>query len=126
MIVRKIQIVKAPTGEAPEWVKEAWVGLILPTVPRKGPRTYRGLGVLTGTKTILGGIVSIIRGKTERIEGYSVRVLPSITALESTRPDAASWWRENAPHLLKSNRCFVFNAEACEAVIDDMELGVQH
>lgn len=30
--IHKIRIIKVPSGEAPEWVREAWVGLEIPTL----------------------------------------------------------------------------------------------
>jgi hypothetical protein len=42
----------------------------------------------------------------------------AIRLLAETRPDAAQWWRENAPHLANSNRRIVFERDACQ-LIDD-------
>jgi len=48
--------------------------------------------------------------------GFAVSTLPALELLERSRPAAARWWRENAPHLLQAGRHFVFPIECCEAV----------
>jgi len=49
----------------------------------------------------------------ERRSGYAVSVVEAIAALEAANPEAARWWRENAAHLVKPGRAFVFSAEVC-------------
>ena len=51
--VAQVKIVRAPKGEAPDWVREAWVGLVLPL---KEPTltTVPTAGVLSGPRSAMG------------------------------------------------------------------------
>jgi hypothetical protein len=40
----------------------------------------------------------------------------ALKRLETTAPDAASWWRENVPRVLARNRTFLFDRSACEVL----------
>jgi hypothetical protein len=104
---RYLHITSAPTGEAPEWVREKWVGLSLPVA---GAGVYRTSGVLTGPHGALSRLVARYTGKLRQESGYRVNALAAIQVLEAAHPDAAAWWRQNAPHLLRPHRCFVFRA----------------
>jgi hypothetical protein len=42
----RIRIVSAPPGEAPQWVREQWIGCELPLVARMAIGTFSGVGVL--------------------------------------------------------------------------------
>lgn len=42
--------------------------------------------------------------------------LPAIEVLEIAHPAAASSWRENAPHIVRARRFFIFPTECCERV----------
>ncbi|MCC7387526.1 MAG: hypothetical protein IT431_02030 [Phycisphaerales bacterium] len=112
----KIRIVATPHGEAPESVREAWVGLELPVLGRGRPLTVRGVGVLSGPKTLLGGLGAWLRGKGGVETGYPVSGAAAIAALEEVRPEAAAWWREHAPHVTRAGRVLLFQAWACELV----------
>src|SRR5271166_4045739 len=50
----KIRIIATPTGEAPEYIRQAWIGLELPVSSRfgvKGPYEAYVSGVLTGPRS---------------------------------------------------------------------------
>ena len=108
-----ILIVSTPKGQAPLWVREAWVGLSLPTWDYKGSRPYLGSSVLSGPKGVLGSMLSLLLGKTIGVEGYHVRSVDAVRLLELAHPKAAEWWRTNTPHLLKGGQAFVFDEAAC-------------
>lgn len=108
----QIEITSRPAGEAPEWVRDQWIGLILPTVGHQ-PRRIMGFGVLTGPKSLIGDVLRLALGQSERHEGYPVEVETAIRLLEVRSPEAAAWWRENTPHLFKWRRRFVFDSECC-------------
>lgn len=81
-LMAKIEIIKIPVGEAPRWVRQAWVGLILPlseNVPKKG--------FFVGVQT-----VDIIN--TPENEVYDVEEKIALQILETKNPQAAKWWRE--------------------------------
>src|SRR5262245_40243771 len=111
-----IRIVGVPRGEAPLSVREAWVGLVLPLSggPRGRRNVWYGAGVLSGPKSFLGSLIAWLSGGYERLDGYPVEVLTAVEILSRTNPEAAQWWRQNAPHLMKPGRRFVFDAEACQ------------
>lgn len=104
-----IHITSVPAGEAPLWVREQWVGLDLPLAQRKAtPLTFLTSGVLSGPRNFLSFLFALFTGKLERQSGYLVESQAAVAILALKNPDAAAWWRENAPHQLKPNRHFVF------------------
>jgi hypothetical protein len=48
--------------------------------------------------------------------GYVVTGSEAVQLLAESAPEAATWWRENAPHVLQDGYQFVFPAEVCERV----------
>ena len=113
----RIRIVAVPAGEAPQWVREKWVGLELPLTLRSAHK-FHTFGVLTGPRGFFAGLWRLVAGRSTRRRGYAVEVAAALTALERIHPDAAVWWRTNAPHLLTRGRHFLFREEECR-VIDD-------
>lgn len=110
---RTIRIVRAPIGEAPQWVREAWVGLDLPFMTRRPFGRWLGFGVLSGPTTIMGALWAIVTGRTIRVTGYRVNAAEAVALLEGHSPEAARWWREKTPHLLGARQAFVFDSDAC-------------
>ena len=114
-----VEIRSTPHGEAPLWVREKWIGLKLPTVLQEGSLvSARTFGVLSGPRTWLARFWAFACGRTKRESGFVVPVLPALHALEKCSPEAASWWRENASHLMQPNACFLFEA-SCGRVCED-------
>ncbi len=110
-----IRIVEVPPGEAPEDVRAAWVGLVLPLAMPSG-RYWHSVPVLSGPKTKLGWLLRRLVGKGIKQDGYAVEVLIALRILERTHPEAAQWWRVNAPHLAQPRRRFIFTAQVCEEI----------
>lgn len=110
-----IRITAVPPGEAPAEIRAAWVGvrIPLPTLHRS-PRQWKTAGVLSGPKTLLSRVAALFSGQTGRSRGYAVSVIEALAALEEVRPEAARWWRENAPHLTGFGGAFVFAEEVCQ------------
>jgi hypothetical protein len=109
-----IRIIAVPPGEAPEEIRRAWVGVRLPLLLWHGKkREWRSAGVLTGPKSLFARLSALFSGALQRQSGYAVVVLDAIAALAVTHPEAARWWRENAPHVVRPGKVFVFAAEAC-------------
>lgn len=109
-----IRIVAVPPGEAPEEVRRAWVGVRIPLpLFHRRPREWRSAGVLSGPKTLAARLSALWSGRLRRANGYAVSVLEAIAALDATHPEAAKWWREHAPHLVKPGKAFVFSSEVC-------------
>lgn len=109
-----IRIVKRPAGEAPEWVRDAWIGVRLPT-KRDRPRDRIGLGVLSGPHGHFQQLLFWLRGKTFRVTGYAVNALEAVELLSVKNAEAAEWWRSNCPRLLDGHRNLVFQPNECEA-----------
>jgi hypothetical protein len=95
------KIVNMPAGEAPEWVRSAWVGTVLP----------KASVAQTGEYT--GGL----SGKALEEMGYSpeytVNAATAISVLNQTRPDAAKWWTAQAPHIVAEGRLLSFEGPCC-------------
>ena len=110
-----VKIVRAPSGEAPEWVREAWVGLVLP-LKETGLKTMPSIGVLSGPKSSLGWLWASLTGAPMTATGYLTPAAIAIAILGRARPEAAAWWREHAPKFLRDEAEFLFEASACERI----------
>ncbi|PYM19290.1 MAG: hypothetical protein DMD81_04125 [Candidatus Rokuibacteriota bacterium] len=94
-----VRIFAVPPGEAPAWVREKWRAHF-------DQQTYGW--VLSGPRTAFAVLSSLMHGQYQRPRGFTVNVLEAIRVLESSSPEAANWWRVNAPHLMKPSHCFLF------------------
>lgn len=109
---RSVRIISTPPGDAPLWVREKWIGLDLPIV---GNVSRRSLALSIDTKsTALSHWWAVLRRRTEIIHGYHVEAQRAVDILSETSPEAANWWRQNCPDMLRGDRHFVFHAEACQ------------
>jgi hypothetical protein len=98
----RIRIVARPPGEAPAHIRAAWVGLELPLMDGWiGPRTCYAAGVLSGKRAAI-------------VVGYLVNGKAAIELLAVHAPDAAAWWRTNAPHVLHDGCPLIFPADVCQ------------
>ena len=110
----KITIVHMPLGEAPEWVREAWIGLTFPVIGEK--QQMQAYGVLTAPRNWFSQVWANICGRSFALTGYVVNAKVAVDTLAEHNPDAAEWWREHLPHVLDGQRTFIFDADACEEV----------
>ncbi len=90
-----IRIVKTPKGEAPLWVRQAWIGCEIP---------------LLGISTDARGLWTRARAK----QGYAVRALDAFSALVDINPEANKWWMKNFPNFYRE--ILVFQCSACVRV----------
>ena len=111
----QVRIIAIPPGEAPESVRRAWVGLVLPLAPEcRGPVEAVGYGVLS-RRFELGAFRRLWRWLVRRpLRQYAVPTNEAMAILAAAAPDAARWWRENAPDVFAAGNKFWFAAEACE------------
>lgn len=115
MVQAIIRIVATPPGQAPLWVREKWVGLELPAYCDLTARKRLTIGVLD-RPSLFGLLWNLIRGRAEFATGYAVEPRRAVEILDDANPDAATWWRQNTPHLLKRNRYLIFQTDVCEKV----------
>jgi hypothetical protein len=100
--VAHLRIVRTPPGEAPEEIRRAWVGAELPLRRHElKPGDHLSENVLSQNGLVWA-------------TGYSVDGRAAIDVLESHAPEAAAWWRKNAPHVLERGYRFLFSPEVCE------------
>ena len=117
-----IRIDRVPTGEAPLWVREAWIGLHLPIYGPPQETITLSVGVLSGPKTWLGDVVALIMGRTGRTTGYRVAAWKAVALLNEIRPDAAIWWEQNAAAMIQPSRVFIFDSPCCTLVMEPVAL----
>src|SRR5262245_23800899 len=116
----KIKIVAAPPGEAPEDIREAWVGIVLPVVPgHLRPIHMRQFGVVTGPKTPLMVRLAAFLGLGKGHDAtYPVEAGTALRLLADHAPLAEAWWRSNTPHLYREGMVFGFAEDVCEIVAE--------
>jgi hypothetical protein len=114
-----VAIVRAPIGEAPDWVREAWIGLRLPIGHPAHAVRVRGVGVLSVPRSRLGWWWAAITGRAQTIEGYLVPSAEAIALLADHRPEAAAWWRSNTPWFSCPGQQFLFDTPACAPIYAD-------
>lgn len=98
----KVQIIARPAGQAPEWVRDAWIG-----VQFEAERDNPNDGSIR--RGVLGG-----KTDSENIGGYSVEGSVVIAALEKINPEAAKWWRKNT--MVAYIGSLVFGAKFCKEI----------
>lgn len=99
--IKEIKIIQTPPGEAPEWIRSEWVGLVLPILRNMPPRTYVG-GVLDGEVRELEDYL------------YSIKTAVAIELLGAKSPEAKQWWMDNVNSDIK--RILFFRKQDCEVV----------
>jgi hypothetical protein len=105
----RIRILTPPPGEAPTHIRAAWVGCVLPLhATTDDPKVSRQ------TKGVLSG------RNEDAPSGFVVQVVDAVRELECHDAEAARWWREKAPHLIKPGELFVYPEEAC-ALVEETE-----
>jgi hypothetical protein len=110
-----IEIVAAPDGESPQWVRDAWIGLRVKALNEQ-PVDMRTAGVLSSPKNLLGQVVYALRGKTVTKRGYVVKASEVIGLLALTHEDAARWWIDNVPQATRSEQVFLFEERCCRVI----------
>lgn len=115
MTANEVQIVSVPPGDAPLWVREKWVGLVLPVAGKYGVTQSTSVSVLV-KPTIFHHLLAILLGRSQKVAGYRVEAKRAVDILATKSPEAAEWWRQNTPAFLERGRLFVFHAEACRPI----------
>ena len=117
-----IKIIDIPPGEAPEDVRRAWIGVVIPLARKSAnPVRRRGFGVLSGPRIRLVAFVRWLVGGGSREHGYIVDAKTAFDLLASHDRVAHEWWREHTPHLFHERQQLLFHDHACEVI--DKEAG---
>ena len=88
-----IRITSIPLGEAPEEIRNAWIGLVIPLLVEEG----------------------VAQPQQRQAHGqrhYEVLAIVAVTLLWNHNKVAAQWWLTNARHRL--GNIWGFNTECCE------------
>ena len=109
-----ITIIRRPLGDAPEWVRDAWIGMRLPTV-QSTESSWEVVSVLTGPLPALSQWWDAIRGRVNHMTGYAVRVDVAVGLLAEKDAAAAHWWEKNTPGMIERGDTFIFDSAACRA-----------
>lgn len=95
---KQIKIVAVPPGQAPDNVREAWVGLVLPVAEADGD------GVQLGA----------LGGEAQNLGGYPVYGMDALKVLARANRKAFEWWLVNVPMAAYND--LVFARDCCEEV----------
>lgn len=116
----QVRIIAVPPGAAPAVIRREWVGLVLPLAPEfgHGPAELVGYGVLSRRPEVgpIGRLWRRLCGRSARPRQYAVPADEAVARLAAVAPDAARWWRENAPYPFGVGERFGFAAEVWEEV----------
>lgn len=118
----EIVIRSTPLGEAPENVRDAWVGVILPVYGERAVKT-RTTGVLSGPRSWLAMWLYLFlrRGPVE--EGFLVEAPVAFEQLGQRSATALAWWQQNTPHLTRPGQYLLFHTHVCEVVASQPAAG---
>jgi len=113
-----IRIITRPAGEAPEWVRDAWIGLVIPTGQTE-PHAFAAFGVLSLPKGRSAEWWAVLTGRALRIDGYTVSAIEAVRILSDRNPEAANWWRANCPLLLEGRGGgLTFQTQECALIAE--------
>lgn len=93
----QVEIINTPPGQAPDWVRDAWIGLILPV-------DMDAVGVLQ---------MGIFGGEGQNDGGYNIPTEKALEFLEKKDQRAARWWYDNLPFMPP---WLVFHRDVCKLV----------
>lgn len=96
----RIRIIATPAGEAPEWVRQAWVGLEIPVEDCAG----------------MGEVHGVLSGKPDpsNSDGYHVNEKSAVDILRAKSFGAARWWEEHID--IQPHKHLVFGKEFCQLI----------
>lgn len=101
--MERIRIIETPPGQAPQWVRNEWVGLTLP-LEENAPAADEGIQM------------GIAGGRPENADGFSVLTQDAMGILGEKSQEAVQWWEDNLPLAFIPR--FIFRKEVCELLPD--------
>ena len=114
-----IVIERMPKGDAPEWVRQQWVGLVLPLTdghPQEAQH-IETMGLLNMRKIFgkFGQIPPEFEEDLQVLEGYCVIAEEALSILEKKDKESAQWFRDNT--IIPNRPYFwVFDKDCCRLV----------
>ncbi len=94
-----------PGGDAPEDVRKAWIGLVIPVDP------HFEQPALIDSRMVASGV------HAGPVKGYTVLAILAFEALaKSDAGDTIHWWWKNAREYYREGMHFVFDSECCELI----------
>ncbi|HQR09124.1 MAG TPA: hypothetical protein PLN21_20045 [Gemmatales bacterium] len=95
----QMKIIARPPGDAPEWVRDAWIGLVLPMAVELLPEA------------------ASTKAKSQEVIRFAVYAHEAMAILAAAQPKAAEWWKQKFPAAFTSKTLiFDFAREVCELV----------
>lgn len=102
--MRAIRITRVPGGDAPEEIRRAWVGLVIPVDETIEQPT------LIESRMISSGVYA------GPVKGCTVMAIEAFKELARSGSDAYHWWWKHARQYYQPGMHLVFNSEACELI----------
>ncbi len=110
------EIIHAPEGTSPQWVRDAWVGVQFQAM-QAAPVTIQTRAA--GTQSSAFAIIkAAAQGQTVITEkrGYPANARDLLGLLALHNKDAALWYIDNAPQMLDPRQVFVFEQSCCLSI----------
>ena len=120
-IAREVEIVVAPGGDPPDWVRKSWVGLRLPVIGDVHKMEIHD--ITTAPRSRFGWFLARLLKRLVPARGYQINAAQAVEILERSKPEAAKWWRENTPHILDGRTNIMFHEWACRPVAPNLPQG---
>lgn len=108
-----IEIIRRPFGDAPEWVRDGWIGARLP-LAATDKTSWQSVSIFERRKGLFPWLWMTLTGQTRRVQAYAVIAKDAVDILDRQDVRAANWWHENVPELLDGSQLFLFDAACCE------------
>ena len=121
-IAHEVEIVIAPGGDPPDWVRKSWVGLRLPVIGDVQEMDIHGVSAATPKGKIGRALARLLR-RLVPARGYLINAAQAVDILEDSKPEAARWWRENTPQMLDGRANLMFHEWACRRVTPQLPQG---
>ena len=119
----RIRVLRASSpGDEPAFVREAWVGLVLPLQQGKSqPVVVPPIRLPLRALSFRQRMSRIFQKQLadQPMPAYIVNAAEGFEVLKRERPEAALWWQKRFPEALSGRYYFRFNAENCEELHDE-------
>lgn len=104
VVTHVVRIASTPPGEAPKWVRDAWIGLEFPALDPE---------VTTNPDKPPSGVLS---GRPSSDVGYTVPAAVAFDLLRRKAPDAFDWWQTHTQVTEAVDVGLCFDNSACVVV----------